>query len=138
MNKIKFRGITKAGKWIYGCLIYYGSTTGIIEERDFSYSDNGSALDFGYTPVIPKTVGQFIDILDKNGKEIYEGDKIKANFRGMVIKGIIIYFNGCYCLGSYEGFMGTLALYMVKDIEVIGNIQDNPELLQSKIGNHKS
>ena len=88
---------------------------------------------------IPKQCGynimQFTGLHDKNGKEIYEGDIVSFNLKSdsegqPYIIGYIEYqttFSG-YRIMSFEG---SFALdYNIKDIEVIGNIYDNPELLE--------
>jgi hypothetical protein len=67
---------------------------------------------------------QFTGLLDKNGKEIYEGDIINDSF----IIGPVEFFNGAFLVG------GTLSIGApagsALQPEVIGNIFENPELLK--------
>ena len=82
----------------------------------------------GYVWSIDKnTVGQFTGMKDKNGKEIYEGDAVEAiRYDGLVVTGVVE-FRDC----SFVIITGYLTIYTWLDyqIEVIGNIHDNPELL---------
>ena len=81
------------------------------------------------------TVGQYTGLTDKNGTKIFEGDIIDFLYRsGYDDYGIVQYdadeteFGFVYN-SIYEG-LGRH--YQSKDIEVIGNIYDNPELLKGE------
>jgi hypothetical protein len=63
---VKFRGLTEAGEWVYGDLIHNRS-------GETHICNDCACLPF---KVIPETVGQ-LKGYDKNGKEIYVGDRIR-------------------------------------------------------------
>ena len=131
MRKIRFRGKIKyTQRWIDGYLwqgcneAYYIKTE---EKGEF-----GSDLkDF---EVFPDTVSQFTGLVDRNGKEIYEGDIIEDK-NGI---GVIMWFQTAWGVASYaHGYNGVKSYTAVdsfycnevKEWAVIGNIHDNPELL---------
>ena len=138
MREILFRGKRKDnGKWIEGAYLH------LNVGRD--YVCEGSVWIGTLQPykeeVISETVGQYTGLTDKNGKKIFEGDIVRTSIPLSTDK----YKNGVVMFGEYEtmyhsGFIGfyvdwdfsqNLAVYCkMNDIEVIGNIHDNPELLK--------
>lgn len=77
-REIKFRGLRVDGKgWAYGMYIEMFNRSYIIESKL-----GGSAEQHH---VDPKTIGQFTGLIDKNGKEIYEGDIVELV--DVVVKG---------------------------------------------------
>ena len=129
MNReIKFRGIAEfgdlSGKWVYGSLVYdYDNETFISVS---GYGHTGSAFS-GCYKVLPETVGQFTGLKDKNGMEIYEGDIVKNESAGFF--GVIKFKDSAFII-DIDKIKGTLfACLQTDSFEVMGNMHDNPELL---------
>ncbi len=75
---------------------------------------------------------QYTGILDKNGKEIYEGDIVQC--RKPYDKAVITWrnFDACF-IGERKGMAEHLHMsWVTKNAEIIGNIYENPELLNDK------
>jgi len=126
MRERKFRGINiETGEWVYGDLMHCSEGQVSIFLPDSYNVSLGRSKGFA---VDPKTVGQYIDKKDKDGREIYEGDVIKEEeFGGSVVKfgkGSIY----IQMIGSTDGC--DLDQYEEDELEKIGNIHDNPELLE--------
>lgn len=144
MREILFRGKRKDNnKWVYG----FFNGQNILEYRDATslrivtiVDKNTRAIISSY-PVIPETVGQYTGLKDKNGKRIFEGDVIRDNSGNCV--GVIKF--GKYGMYDDYGFYidwgeaPDPASNLRNDLphwveyvasEVIGNIHDNPELLE--------
>ena len=91
--------------------------------------------------VDPSTVGQYTGLTDKNGKRIFEGDVVKWNDK----MGRIVFGMGCFCvkyLMPHCFYRNSPAIDIVfheypNEVEVIGNIHDNPELLEGGAGNDR-
>jgi uncharacterized phage protein (TIGR01671 family) len=72
---------------------------------------------------------QYTKLQDKNGKEIYEGDVIesKNERKGEYRKGVVVFEAENVCQSGFN--FGSVGWYQ-DEIEVIGNIYENPELLE--------
>ena len=134
-----YRGKTKPdGEWIYGGHMYVESLDRhIIVEHDGckQFSDEC----FGFSAVIPETVGQCTGLKDKNGNWIFEGDivkfkKFKDEYIGTIFfKDISAAFEiqSKIVVGAYgEKAIYSQLLCHCDAIEVIGYKWDNPELLE--------
>lgn len=83
--------------------------------------------------VIPESVSEYTGIKDKNSKRIFEGDIIKVKFEGFTWSNMRVDFKqGAFCLvhGEYNRLYKFNGLAPSVSLEVIGNIHDNPELIQ--------
>lgn len=80
---------------------------------------------------------QFTGLVDRNGKEIYEGDILETKYEDKCEEGGFgIARNGVYFKDGCFGTIGEITReflpfsdYPIKDEYIIGNIHDNPELL---------
>lgn len=141
MRTIKFRGRTIPfkengfkydGEWVFG--FYHVDHNGnhfIIENKE-----NGRM--YPGVKVIPETVGQFAGLTDGNGDEIYEGDIIpysgyfKNQNKTKSFNAVVVFTD----YGKFElefpnkNTSGNIWEYVIHN-EVIGNIHDNPELINN-------
>ena len=135
MRTIKFRGKDiETGEWIYGHFFQrLGHYPAITEPRP----RDGKVMYYEIA-VEDKTVGQFTGLLDKKGKEIYEGDIIfsqKCDCRAILHKVEYNVDNAMFVAKPIQGWDFDFCQIRKDWIEkygkeVIGNIHDNPELLK--------
>ena len=140
MREIKFRGLSTDGEgWVYGDLAKYMNGEPIImplsyfATRDFCNKDQDGNLVIekeiavgGFFFVLPESVGQFTGLKDINGTDIYEGDVITYNFLAFESYNS---FNSKIFWDEFMWLTDDHSLNRLSNIEVIGNIHENPELL---------
>ncbi len=127
MREILFRGKrVDNGEWVEGSLIVLDDGECRIATSCLQgYDDN--LLDVCAYKVDPATVGQYTGLTDKNGKRIFEGDIVEYEDEyGKIVYSVhearfMIYFD-TWCT-DFDHIYGS-------EVEVIGNIHDNPELLE--------
>ena len=143
MREILFRGKTEDGEWRCGGVLQNEGYSAIIEYSDYHHWHK-------FVEVIPETVGQYTGLTDKNGKKIFEGDYWIDTDDDYVVL-VVEFRNGQFGFVSY-GWCGALMPYgydenaggfgeldyepmdnyIIDNIEIIGNIHDNPELLKGE------
>lgn len=146
MREILFRGKRMDnGEWVEGDLLQvkcYNKPT--AECKIMPQTPVSSAY-----PVIPETVGQFTGLTDKNGKRIFEGDILQGEQYPFKSDGKYNYFvEVCYWAdvpefgiytfknpkadirGVSEGNTDDMQDWESSTWEIIGNIHDNPELME--------
>ena len=122
MRTIKFRGKRLlSNDWEYGNLIQRPDGGHFIETGDLRLC-----------PVQDFSVGQFTGLLDKNGKEIFEGDVFHLGDPRITY---VVFWIDCGLkakqIGSYGSFCGVT--YWADNLTIVGNIHDNPELLDDRL-----
>ena len=134
MREIKFRGISE-DEWAYGLLKKVDEWE-VMDNEKFNYliqTDKKVEGEYDeYFITDDSSIGQYIGLKDKNRKEIYEGDIVKITYSdGSFEIGVIKYFERDirYMLEINKNAWGLIGK---NNLEVIGNIHDNPELLKEE------
>lgn len=146
------------GEWVEGSLLeqihdkrnlnYYVDEARIVEYRYYiakkTVSEHWEGCGMGEHTVTdqrkylvdPETVCQYTGLKDMNGKKIFEGDILfqKGYYRDKKSKVALNHDWNCGCCNGVYGYftVGDLDLAECDEAEVIGNIFDNPELLEVK------
>ena len=139
MREILFRGKrVDNGEFAYGYVGVFKGTTQIYvpfteEEEKENEGHIFSVIGGLWHTVIPETVSQFTGLTDKNDKKIFEGDIVEHHIQGNILvnRGVVNWdeksARWAYQLNTMNP---CFALYNPSAFEVIGNIHDNPELLE--------
>lgn len=135
MREIVFRGkdINNKG-WVYGALVQQQDNplrekTLIISYSNYQFGDFSEAV---MHEVDPETVGQYTGFADKNGKKIFEGD-ILSIYNSKAFLFAVAWNDNHYILKCTTNGVSDNILNVIEsseDVEVVGNIYDNPELIK--------
>lgn len=136
MREILFRGKLKA-------------ENGELKKGDWVYGDFVTLIDgkekhlhiYGKGEVKAETIGQFTGLTDKNGTKIFEGDIVKHHrtLWGADNSDVgIIQWRQTTCKFYRTSKFDTVHIVELwegasEEYEVIGNIHDNPEILESEV-----
>ena len=139
----KWRDLPKEEQWVYG---YYVSGFNIYEEQVHIIFDPTTIFcskgeTDGWDEIDPETICQYTGLKDKNGKKIWENDLVKYPDCEMSTEAG---YGDCFeNVGSVQWDAESMSFFFTDrvtvdmgdiiindEVEVIGNIFDNPELLK--------
>lgn len=157
-REILFRGKrVDNGEWVYGYLfddgyqnprhVFVGGL--MIDEYKGTACDKWNINGIDFCDVKPNTICQYTELTDKNGKKIFEGDILRGfqypfchdgeyNYYAEIIFANCSFMtytrkNPSSCVrGISDGNTELMECWVSEDWEVIGNIYDNPELLEEE------
>lgn len=148
MREILFRGKTPGGKWVEGIYSPYNWDIDLVRENKpqiIILSENKDDIDGLWCDIIPETAGQYTGLTDKNGVKIFEGDIVKGTAYSAARIGVIVWIDEISSFGvryvnapnptawENSSILRCVSLGKTDEFaaEVIGNIYDNPELLNA-------
>ena len=136
MREILFRGKrVDNGEWVIGyyvqkqdpLLVGVAYHCILTQEKD---SCGCLMSTVSWYKVIPESIGQYTGLTDKNGKKIFEGDIVTMPaYLGGRHKAVVYFKNGKFAVDGSHYYFKDIA---PKNMEVIGNIHDNPKLLEAE------
>ena len=133
-EKVLMNGEKVPSRWVYGGVLQGCGAHSIIYGGE-NADKPGEGLD--KWPVYTDTLGQYTGLTDKNGKKIFEGDVVICSLIGGNVyhppyswnRKQVVFERGAFCVEDLCGDTAPLHDYAPGfEIEVIGNIHDNPGL----------
>ena len=148
MRTIKFKAKNRICEWVNGDLLQHLDGTVYIGENEGPWTDDGLCnSDYTHVEIVdPDTVCQFTGFLDKNGKEIYEGDVLRSDEYPYSCIGdkkrdnyyaVVYYCDEGACFGTVtaknpssdvggisDGILDVVERDKMKNFEVVGNIHE--------------
>lgn len=130
-DRREYRTDYKNGDWVYGLFMrkYDERFENLPAEMSNEYGVTGIEVDY-------KTISEYTGLTDTSGKKIFEGDIVRVvDIYNHTVIYSIDYKSGSFCINqkgvNFSTDLGSV--YNGKyEIEVIGNIYDNPELLNKR------
>ena len=122
-REILYRGINFQKEWVYGDLFHSYANDDIA----IAYYREGSKTPT-FDAIFPESFGQYTGLTDKNGVKIFEGDIISLGDPN--IKYLTMWRNDGFCAKQIGASSYIGLTYWASDIEVLGNVIDNPELIK--------
>ena len=140
MREILFRGKRiDNGEWVEGWyykrIVHLNTFHQNVVVDAIEVYDGENPLSIAYYSVDPETVGQCTGLTDKNGKKIFEGDIVECWSEGVCARGTVQQNKGGLWI-IYPAWQKRIMWglcpdeYSRTDVEIIGNIHDNPELMK--------
>lgn len=131
MREILFRGkALKTSEWVFG----FVQKKQVIGGVNWLIHEDLRASTAYHAPIVinPSTIGQYTGLTDKNGTKIFEGDicKFESYIEEFTNYEILWRVNMWVALAWEENIADVLDLFFCERSIIIGNIHDNPELLE--------
>lgn len=149
MRDILFRGKrTDTGQWVFGQYFARDDYTVILTKKGAVYKGRNQfyhGISLTAFDVDPDTVGQYTGLTDKNGKKIFEGDILAVEQISDSIEhfespvkcpyNVVVKWDKCSWMWETIGtarkrYLHFPEAWLFRKCKVIGNIHDNPELLE--------
>ncbi len=135
-KRVNWESLPKEEWWVEGCLLidyvsgqYFIHAYGNSVNENDKVNEEGCLKFFAYE-VGPETVCQYTGLTNGNGRKIFEGDVFQADDGECLQKYAVIWDDDSLewiadCIGDLDGRL-SLAEFGAEEIDVIGNIFDNP------------
>jgi uncharacterized phage protein (TIGR01671 family) len=133
MREILFRGKRKHdGGWVIGDGIHYPKS---VNFKGTCWIDGRREKANDWVQIVPDTIGQFTGLTDKFGRKIFEGDIIRVEVAKIDWVAVCKFYGGAFGLvwnfGAAERWQAFTGICNA-EYEIIGNVHDNPELMEDE------